>query len=123
MEQMDVMDISYPDETFDVIYCSHVLEHVTDDRQAMREFHRTLKPDGWAILNVPITTEVTFEDPAIESATERERVFGQIDHVRCYGPDYVNRLARAGFSDVQIHGDFDRSPVGNDSPSFVVVAA
>ena len=98
MVVMDVTDIRYPDDTFDVLYCSHVLEHVPDDRRAMREFFRVLKPGGWAVLQVPITAPVTFEDPTVTTAEERERVFGQHDHVRRYGPDYVDRLAEAGFA-------------------------
>jgi len=97
MERMDITGIRYPDESFDVIYCSHVLEHVPDDRRAMREFHRVLKPSGWAILLVPITLDRTFEDPTIVRPADRLRVFGQKDHVRRYGPDYVDRLQNAGF--------------------------
>jgi len=98
MVRMDITDIEYPDQSFDVIYCSHVLEHVQDDGKAMREFCRVLKADGWAILLVPITSEVTIEDPAITEPEDRERVFGQWDHVRRYGPDYADRLRDAGFS-------------------------
>jgi SAM-dependent methyltransferase len=98
MVQMDLTDIPYPDDTFDVEYCSHVLEHVDDDRGAMRELHRVLKPGGWAILQVPITAERTFEDPTVTSPDQRERLFGQADHVRRYGPDYAQRLSTAGFS-------------------------
>lgn len=95
--RMDITDIRYPDASFDVILCSHVLEHVPDDRRAMREFHRVLRPDGWAILLVPITAERTFEDPSVTDPAERLRLFGQEDHVRQYGPDYVDRLREAGF--------------------------
>jgi SAM-dependent methyltransferase len=98
MVKMDISDIQYGDNTFDVIYCSHVLEHVPDDRKAMREFWRVLKSGGWAILQVPITSDVTFEDPSVTSPKDRERVFGQRDHVRRYGPDYRDRLVDAGFS-------------------------
>lgn len=97
MVKMDITDIQYPADTFDVVYCSHVLEHVPDDRKAMREFYRVLKPGGWAILLVPITVKKTFEDPSVTSPEERERIFGQHDHVRRYGPDYVDRLREAGF--------------------------
>jgi len=98
MVKMDVTDIPYSDETFDVIYCSHVLEHVLDDRKAMREFHRVLTNEGWAILQVPVLDDTTFEDPTITSPEERERLFGQDDHVRRYGADHRDRLAEAGFS-------------------------
>lgn len=97
MEKMDITDIQHPDDSFDVIYCSHVLEHVPEDRKAMDEFYRTLKPDGWAILNVPITADATIEDPSVTDPAERERLFGQKDHVRRYGPDYEDRLKAAGF--------------------------
>lgn len=97
--RMDIMSIGYPDETFDVVYCSHVLEHVADDRKAMRELRRVLKKDGIAILLVPIVGGAhTFEDPAITDPKERARLYGQHDHVRSYGADYVDRLKEAGFA-------------------------
>jgi len=98
MVKMDITNIEYADGSFDVIYCSHVLEHVQDDKRAMREFFRVLKNDGWAILLVPITSERTFEDPSIVDPVERLKYFGQKDHVRRYGRDYVDRLREAGFS-------------------------
>lgn len=98
MVKMDITDIPYPNESFDVIYCSHVLEHVPDDKRAMKECYRVLKRDGWAILLTPITTKVTFEDPSIIDPHERLKAFGQEDHVRLYGPDYVDRLREAGFN-------------------------
>ena len=98
MVKMDVMDIQYPDASFDVIYCCHVLEHVPDDRKAMREFARVLKPGGWAVLQVPLDAERTFEDPSVTDPKERERLFGQDDHVRVYGLDYKGRLEEAGFN-------------------------
>lgn len=97
MVKMDIVDIKYPGESFDVIYCSHVLEHVPDDRRAMREFHRVLKANGWAILLVPVYEGKTFEDPTIVDPQERLKAFGQDDHVRIYGSDYVDRLRDAGF--------------------------
>jgi len=98
MVKMDITDIQYAGQSFDVIYCSHVLEHVADDKQAMREFFRVLKDNGWAILLVPITSEKTFEDSSIVDPKERFKAFGQEDHVRRYGPDYVGRLVDAGFN-------------------------
>lgn len=97
MIKMDITDIQYPDNTFDVIYCSHVLEHVPEDSKAMREFCRVLKPNGWAILLVPITADKIYEDFSITDPDERFKHFGQKDHVRRYGPDYVDRLQDAGF--------------------------
>lgn len=107
MVTMDITNIQYPDESFDVIYCSHVLEHVQDDKKAMREFHRVLKRDGWAILLVPISGEKTIEDPTISDPSERRRLFGREDHVRRYGVDYLNRLREAGFKvKVIVQSDF-----------------
>jgi SAM-dependent methyltransferase len=102
MVEMDITDIKYPNSHFDVIFCSHVLEHVSNDRLAMREFARVLKPDGWAILLVPITADKTFEDSSIVTPAERLQVFGQEDHVRRYGPDYVDRLRESGL-DVRVY--------------------
>ncbi len=110
MVKMDVTSIEYPDRSFDVIYCSHVLEHVPDDRKAMREFRRVLADGGWAILLVPITSDWTFEDPAITEPSERRKAFGQEDHLRRYGLDYADRLREAGFTvDVtEVHDLVDR---------------
>jgi SAM-dependent methyltransferase len=98
MVKMDICNIQYPGATFDIIYCSHVLEHVPDDRKALREFYRVLTPGGCAVILVPIMGAMTFEDPSITSPTERERLFGQHDHVRAYGPDVQSRLVEAGFT-------------------------
>lgn len=97
--KIDITQIPYPDKTFDVIVCNHVLEHVEDDRQAMRELFRVLKPGGWASLQVPLSRkrEKTFEDPNIVSPQDRLRYFKQEDHVRLYGLDYKDRLEEAGF--------------------------
>ena len=99
MIKMDITDIRFPDNSFDVIICNHVLEHVVDDGKAMRELHRTLKPGGWAILQVPISLvlEKTYEDFSITTAAGREQAFGQWDHVRIYARDYKDRLEKAGF--------------------------
>jgi predicted SAM-dependent methyltransferase len=97
MVKMDITDIQYPEGSFDAIYCSHVLEHVQDDKKAMKEFYRILKKDGWAILLVPITADRTFEDPMIVNSSERLRIFEQEDHVRQYGHDYIDKLREAGF--------------------------
>jgi SAM-dependent methyltransferase len=97
MVKMDITAIEMPDDSFDVILCSHVLEHVDDDRRAMRELHRVLKPDGWALLLVPISGRETYENPDIIDPDERTKHFGQHDHVRRYGNDYVERLRESGF--------------------------
>lgn len=98
MVRMDIMDIGYPEASFDVILCSHVLEHVEDDRQAMREFYRVLRPGGWAVLLVPISVDMTFEDPSITDPALRKRLFGHPQHVRQYGLDFADRLRDTGFS-------------------------
>ena len=104
---MDICDMQLPDNRFDFIYCSHVLEHVTDDRKAMREFYRVLSPRGMAFLLVPITAEVTFEDPTVTDPKERLRLFGLEDHVRVYGKDYTDRLRQSGFDVEEVKpGDF-----------------
>jgi SAM-dependent methyltransferase len=97
MIRMDITDIQFPDKSFDIVYCSHVLEHVPNDRKAMREFRRVLKPDGWAAVMVPVTVDRTIEDPNCTDPAERERRFGQHDHFRTYGPDFADRLAESGF--------------------------
>jgi SAM-dependent methyltransferase len=95
----DLMDMPFEEASFDVIVCSHVLEHVDDDIRAVRELRRVLAPGGWAILQVPIDSErsTTLEDPSVVTAVDRRRVFGQHDHVRIYGLDYPSRLEAAGF--------------------------
>jgi hypothetical protein len=99
MVKMDITDIQYPNETFDIIICNHVLEHIVDDIKAISEFHRVLKNNGWAILLVPITdAEKTYEDNSITTEYGRSKAFGQKDHVREYGKDYVNRLKSVGFN-------------------------
>ena len=98
--KMDITNINLPDNEFDCIICYHVLEHILDDEKAMRELFRVLKPGGWAILQSPVDhkRDKTFEDPNIVSPNQRERVFGQKDHVRIYGRDYKDRLEKAGFT-------------------------
>ena len=96
--RLDVTALPFPDRSFDALICDHVLEHVPDDRRAMRELRRVLRPGGWAILLVPdVEGERTDEDPDA-GPTERLRRFGQVDHVRRYGWDYLDRLTEAGFA-------------------------
>ena len=95
----DIMKIPFADASFDAILCNHVLEHVTDDKRAMGELLRVLKPGAWAVLQVPQRSRMpeTREDPHVTDPRERERLFGQRDHLRQYGADYAERLAAAGF--------------------------
>lgn len=96
---MDITAIELPDASIDAIICNHVLEHIPNDRLAMAELYRVLKPEGWAILQVPLSLDlaITYEDPDIIRPEDRERAFGQRDHVRIYGQDYVDRLKQVGF--------------------------
>ena len=98
--KMDVTNITCDSNTFDVILTNHVLEHVQDDRKAMRELYRVLKPGGFAILQSPLNNKlaITYEDPSITDPVERKKAFGQEDHVRVYGRDYKDRLEEAGFA-------------------------
>jgi len=95
----DLQAIPLPDCTFDLLLCSHVLEHVDDDRQAMRELHRVLRPGGLALVCVPLdeSRDETYEDPTVVDPKDREREFLQFDHVRLYGNDMEARLREAGF--------------------------
>ncbi len=99
MVQADITLLPFQSSCFDVIICLHVLEHVSNDTEAMIELFRILKPGGWAIVQVPIdkSRNITFEDPDITSPDDRARAFGQYDHVRLYGLDYRRKLANAGF--------------------------
>ena len=98
MENWDLTDVPHPDDSFDAIVCSHVLEHIPDDRAAMRELRRILSPGGWAIVQVPIDYEraETLEDPAIRSPEARERAYWQADHMRLYANDFPDRLRGEG---------------------------
>lgn len=97
--RLDITAMPLPDNQFDCIICYHVLEHVLDDRSAMRELFRVLKPGGWAILQSPIdeSRKRTFEDPSVISPEDRERIFGHSNHVRIYGLDYRKKLQDTGF--------------------------
>lgn len=97
---MDVTALPFDPESFDVVICNHVLEHIEDDTKALNEIRRILKPGAWAILQVPIseTLQETFTDPSVKSPEDRERVYGQFDHVRIYGQDYTKILGRQGFT-------------------------
>jgi len=97
--KMDIHTMPFEPGTFDVVLCNHVLEHVKDDIVAMSEINRVLKPNGWAILQIPFFSPVpdqTFEDNSITDPREREKIFGQDDHVRKYGHDYTMRMQRSG---------------------------
>ncbi len=95
----DLLDLPFDDMSFDVAFCNHVMEHVENDIEGMREIHRVLRPGGWAVIQSPVfyDLETTLEDRSIVDPKERERIYGQDDHLRKYGKDYGDRLRSAGF--------------------------
>ena len=95
----DLCDLPFADQSFDLILCNHVLEHIPEDKQAMKELYRVLKKGGTLIAQVPLdeNREETYENDAITDPKERSRIFGQYDHVRIYGKDYYQRLKEVGF--------------------------
>lgn len=101
----DICNLPFKDNTFDVILCNHVLEHIKDDKKAMQELYRAMKPGGWGIFQIPqdLSRATTFEDDTITGRKERTKLFGQYDHVRVYGRDYFERLRTVGFSVREIH--------------------
>jgi SAM-dependent methyltransferase len=106
----DITDTGLPADSYDVMLCSHVLEHVPDDRAAMREMFRLLRPGGWLVAQVPLYAgDETVEDPDEADPQERLRRFGQADHIRIYGRDFYDRLREAGF-DVELHRFRDEIP-------------
>ncbi|RIV67451.1 class I SAM-dependent methyltransferase [Flagellimonas aequoris] len=96
----DICNLPFDDNSFDVILCNHVLEHIPNDTKAMQELHRVMKPGGWGIFQIPqdLKREKTFEDDSITDKKERAKIFGQYDHVRIYGRDYFNKLRSIGFT-------------------------
>ncbi|AFY82280.1 class I SAM-dependent methyltransferase [Oscillatoria acuminata] len=97
MQSMDITDINLPDETFDAIIANHVMEHIVNDFKALQELYRVLKPGGWASIQVPLRGEITQEDFSITDPKQREKLYGQSDHVRQYGYDFKERLTNVGF--------------------------
>ncbi len=95
----DICDLPFENNSFDIIFCNHVLEHIPDDRKAMQELYRILKPGGFGIFQIPqdLSRDLTFEDDSITDPKERAKIFGQYDHVRVYGKDYFNKLRSIGF--------------------------
>ncbi len=95
---VDITEIPFESNSYDAIICIHVLEHVENDRKAMDELYRVLKPGGWAVITVPIDfNRETYEDPSIIAPEERKKHFGEEQHVRFYGLDFAERLRACGF--------------------------
>jgi SAM-dependent methyltransferase len=102
--KMDIHKMPFKDNSFDIVLCNHVLEHVQDDIVAMKQISRVLKPGGFAILQVPFFHPIpdkTVSDPGITDRKIRERLFGQDDHVRKYGRDYAARIEEAGLQVIE----------------------
>lgn len=99
----DICDLPFEDNSYDIIFCNHVLEHIPDDGKAMMELYRVLKPGGMGIFQIPqdLTRDVTFSDDTITDPKERAKIFGQYDHVRVYGRDYFDKLKIIGFKVVE----------------------
>ncbi len=112
--QADITALPFPPATFDAVLCSHVLEHVPDDRAAMSEIARVLRPGGWALVLVPLDAgrDQTYEDPAITDPEDREREFWQHDHVRLYALDIADRLAAVGLA-VRVERVVEGLPAGS----------
>ena len=96
----DICKLPFKDNEFDRILCNHVLEHISDDKKAMQELYRVMKPGGWGVFQIPQdrSRAHTLEDDTVTSPEERARLFGQYDHVRSYGLDYADRLRNVGFT-------------------------
>ena len=108
--QMNLAAVPYRSETFDALICIHVLEHVKDDRHAIQELYRMLKPGGWAFVSVPIRfDQPTYEDPTITTPEGRRQAFGERSHHRIYGHDLAERLAGFGF-EIQVFVGKDIDP-------------
>lgn len=122
VRNMNVLDIPFGENYFDLIICNHLLEHVPDDRAAMQELFRVLKPGGKAILQVPLSlnSELTDEDFTLTDPSEKEQRFGQFDHVRIYGQDYFDRLESEGFN-VEKHHLYNEYPTyGLSKDEFII---
>jgi len=104
-----------------MVICNHVLEHIINDAKAMSEIYRVLTSKGTAILQVPISNQLehTYEDSSITDPKLREKHFGQFDHVRIYGKDYVNRLENAGFK-IETYNLFNDDPAGDKLNQFAL---
>lgn len=111
----DLHSIPLENDRFDVVFCNHVMEHVDDAIQCMKELYRVMKPGGWGIMQVPqdFSRDETLEDPAIQSPEDREKYYWQKDHVRLFGRDYPRWLEKAGFSvtEFQKESKYDQNQI------------
>ncbi len=127
IKYVDLAELNIETNTFEMIICNHVLEHIEDDKKAVMEMYRVLKPGGVAIITVPIDfkRDETYEDLSVTKPKDREREFGQWDHLRYYGLDFQQRLETAGFTVKTEHyarsfsiGDYEKYGLA-DEPIFV----
>lgn len=111
----DLHSIPLENDRFDVVFCNHVMEHVDDAIQCMKELYRVMKPGGWGIMQVPqdFSREETLQDPSIQSPEDREKYYWQKDHVRLFGRDYPRWLEKAGFSvtEFQKESKYDQNQI------------
>ena len=125
---LDLINLKFPNEYFDIIICNHVLEHIKEDQKALQEIKRVLKYEGWAILQVPIACE---NEKTIEyqkmSSQKRRNIYGQSDHMRLYGLDYPDRLRSNGFkvkewraSDLLNGNEISKFALNNDEKVFII---
>lgn len=126
--KMNIEEMTFENDEFDVIFCNHVLEHVDNDAKALSEIYRVLRKGGFAILQSCIDYNLgkTYEDPTITDPQDREREFWQKDHLRLYGMDYGDRLRKAGFEVEESHfineltpEEIDRCRLPSDEIMFI----
>ena len=105
--KIDIEDTGLESDSYDVIICNHVLEHVTDYRKALRELRRIVRPDGMIIISFPVDTKLdtAYEDNRIVTKEDRVRHFGQHDHLRVFGRDSKELLEHHGFIVEEIRGE------------------
>lgn len=132
VQQIDLQQIPYADETFDMLICNHILEHVENAELALREMHRVLKRRGRAICQTPYASRLTntFEDPLLQTADDRLFFYGQEDHVRLFGSDIERHFISAGFigrlvphSEIIPHVDPEQCGLNEREPFFDFVRA
>ncbi len=117
----DICNLPFEENAYDVVFCNHVLEHIEDDKIAMSELYRVLKPGGMGIFQIPqdLSLETTYEDFSITDPKERKKHFGQYDHVRVYGRDYFDKLRAIGFEVDEV--DYAQKLTSEDVERFCLV--
>jgi SAM-dependent methyltransferase len=124
--KIDLQAIDFPNDSFDLIICHNVIEHVPDDRKGLTEMFRVLRPGGVALISAPIVDawKFTYEDPAVVEAWDRDLHFNQDDHYRIYGRDLYDRIRAAGFElsvDVAEEPDVRRYGLDRGETIFIAV--